>query len=251
MLKYVILIIIIPTIIAILAPHRLRSVGFFYRRKVMENVSFFVDGFNLYHSVKDASYHQNLRGKGTKWLNIRSLCESYLPLISKKAVCGNIYYFSAYAKHLKKYHPNTIKRHRDYIECLKSTGIDISMGIFRKRDKRYKVSNNLTLTVIRHEEKQSDVALSVKVIEDAFINKPKHIVIISGDSDHKPAIDSIKAVHPGISIRFGFPYNKALKYTKKMTGGNFSIHKEVYLKHQFPAIVKISDKVSITKPESW
>jgi len=62
----------------------------------MIKVCYLVDGFNLYHSVSDASLDLQAT---TKWLNIKKLCESYLPSqVGKGAVLKDIYYFSAYTQ---------------------------------------------------------------------------------------------------------------------------------------------------------
>jgi hypothetical protein len=49
----------------------------------MNRTVFIIDGFNLYHSTRDAS--NDLGGQSTKWLDVRALCESYLYTISKTA----------------------------------------------------------------------------------------------------------------------------------------------------------------------
>ena len=56
----------------------------------MNRTVFLIDGFNLYHSVRDAA--RAAGGHGTKWLNIKSLCESYLHLVGGQSVLVNIYY---------------------------------------------------------------------------------------------------------------------------------------------------------------
>lgn len=57
----------------------------------MKRTTFIVDGFNLYHSVCQASAVLGLAGAGTKWLNLRRLCESYLSLIGGEAQLEKIY----------------------------------------------------------------------------------------------------------------------------------------------------------------
>ena len=52
---------------------------------------FIIDGFNLYHSVKQASKDLGLADKGTKWLDIRSLCSSYLYILGGNAQLEKIY----------------------------------------------------------------------------------------------------------------------------------------------------------------
>ena len=72
----------------------------------MKTVSFIVDVFNLYHSAKKAAWDLHIP---TKWLNIKTLCSSFIQIISdvvdEKATLKNIYYFSALANHLEKSHP--------------------------------------------------------------------------------------------------------------------------------------------------
>ncbi len=66
--------------------------------RATNRTAFIIDGFNLYHSVIDAS--KDLGGVSTKWLNIRALCDSYLHLIGGNAQTQGVYYFSAPAHHL-------------------------------------------------------------------------------------------------------------------------------------------------------
>jgi len=48
--------------------------------------AFVIDGFNVYHSLVDASKALGLPDEsGTKWLNLRALCESYLPVFGSDA----------------------------------------------------------------------------------------------------------------------------------------------------------------------
>jgi hypothetical protein len=49
----------------------------------VNRTAFLIDGFNLYHSAREAG--KATRGHGTKWLDIRALCESYLHLVGSGA----------------------------------------------------------------------------------------------------------------------------------------------------------------------
>ena len=73
--------------------------GFYF----MNDTIFLIDGFNIYHSVVEAS--KDLEGVSTKWLNLYSLCSSYLHVIGNNAQIKNIYYFSALATHLQSSSP--------------------------------------------------------------------------------------------------------------------------------------------------
>ncbi len=63
----------------------------------MSRVAFLVDGFNVYHSIREAIKD----GSGSsKWLDYHSLCRSYLNVFGRKAHLERVVYFSAYATHL-------------------------------------------------------------------------------------------------------------------------------------------------------
>src|SRR4051812_19600996 len=51
----------------------------------LERVTFLVDGFNLYHSLRSASIALGLDEAGTKWLDLAALCRSYLHLFGRSA----------------------------------------------------------------------------------------------------------------------------------------------------------------------
>lgn len=89
----------------------------------MKRTTFIVDGFNLYHLVREASAVLGLAGAGTKWLNLRKLCESYLPLIGGGAMLEKIYYFSALATHLEPFKPDVTTRHRTYYATLRFSSL--------------------------------------------------------------------------------------------------------------------------------
>jgi len=58
----------------------------------MKKIIFLVDGFNIYHSILRLSRDT---GYCTKWLDIASLCKSYIHLFGKDAELQSIYYFTA------------------------------------------------------------------------------------------------------------------------------------------------------------
>ena len=94
-------------------------------------IIYLVDGFNLYHSVKDLKKDT---GYSVKWLDIASLCKSYLPLFGREAILENIFYFSAIPYYLERQYPDKIKRQLYYLSCLESTGIQTELGRFKEKD---------------------------------------------------------------------------------------------------------------------
>ena len=150
----------------------------------MNKVSVLVDGFNLYHSIKDI---QRDHDRNLRWLDIRSLCSSYLHLISKDATIENIYYFTAFAIHLND--SSVISRHRNYIECLQDTGIIVEYGRFKPKSI---TCSNCHSTFIKHEEKETDVRIATKVCHLLAKDECDTILLVSGDTDLSPSIEHAK-----------------------------------------------------------
>lgn len=101
----------------------------------MNRVAFIIDGFNLYHSVRDAA--NDMGGNAsTKWLDIKSLCSSYIYLFGKTASLTEIYYFSALTKHLEASKPDVTRRHQNFIQCLEATGIITELNRFKRKTVR-------------------------------------------------------------------------------------------------------------------
>jgi len=68
-------------------------------RVAAKHVVAFVDGFNLYHAIKDLGQNE------LRWLDIRKLCSFCAP--APKFQLEDVYYFSAYATWL----PDSYRRH--------------------------------------------------------------------------------------------------------------------------------------------
>ena len=109
----------------------------------MNRVTFIIDGFNLYHSVREAA---KLLNSPTKWLNIKDLCSVYLGtisgIVSEKTTLESIYYFSAFAKHLLSVDPKVVVRHKKLIKCLEDSGIQVELSRFKSKEIRCPLKNN-------------------------------------------------------------------------------------------------------------
>jgi uncharacterized LabA/DUF88 family protein len=213
----------------------------------MNRTSFLVDGFNLYHSVKDAA-QQLGTGRGTKWLDLRSLCSSYLGNVGGGATLQGIYYFSALATHLEPFNPDVTARHRTYLKCLGDSGVVVELSRFKEKEVTCPTCRAKS---IRHEEKETDVAISSKLIELLVQNQCESVVLITGDTDIAPAIRTARRVLPTARVTFAFPYRRMNRELAALAPGSFRIHKEQYVKHQFPDPFVLTDGTRIPKPPSW
>jgi uncharacterized LabA/DUF88 family protein len=155
----------------------------------INRVTFLVDGFNLYHSVREASNDLGHNGKLTRWLDINSLCRSYLPEVRKRAPSygyaemAETYYFSAYASHRERIAPDTVARHKSLVQCLEATGIKTSMGMFKAKRR---TCSKCGYSETGHEEKETDVAIAVKLLELLFLDTCDTVVLVTGDTDLAP-----------------------------------------------------------------
>lgn len=211
-----------------------------------ERTSFLVDGFNVYHSLLSAT--EDLRGKPTKWLDLNSLLRSYLYLLGSTAVLEEIYYFSALAHHVDARKPGVTTRHRNYIACLEATGIRVELGRFKKKDVRCPRCRQVSK---HREEKETDVAISVKLLELFARDRADTIIIVSGDTDLAPAVRATDRLYPSKRVGFGFPYRRTSKELTALVPLFFTIRKEAYLKHRLADPFPVSQSRSIAKPSHW
>jgi len=212
----------------------------------MNRVTFLVDGFNLYHSVVDAS--RDLGGASTKWLDIHSFCKSYLANIGKDAKLERIYYFSAYAKHRQRSDPDVIIRHENYIKCLRATGINDILGRFKQRDLSCPKCGQ---TIEKHEEKETDVAIATKLLEACFLNECDTAVLVTGDTDILPAIKTALKHFPDKRVMCVFPYRRKNQELAQLVQGCFRVKADKYLNHQLPNPMPLPDGTHISKPTTW
>ena len=84
-----------------------------------DRVAFFIDGFNIYHSLPVCGEFRQYR-----WLDLRCLAECFY---SPRRI-EQIIYFTAYADWS---FPKT-KRHRTYIQAQRNRGVAVEIGKFHK-----------------------------------------------------------------------------------------------------------------------
>ena len=183
-----------------------------------------------------------------KWLNIKELCTSYLHLFGKDAVLAEVYYFSAIPYYMSATKPHRISRHKSYIKCLEDTGVNIELGRFKEKDVYCQKCKSMTLT---HEEKETDVAIGIKLLEVGFRDLCDVVVVVSGDTDLAPAAKRFDSLFPEKKIVFAFPFARKNKELLRLAPQSFSISKKQYYRHNFSDPFTLSNGTKIRKPSSW
>jgi len=207
-------------------------------------VSFLVDGFNMYHSLREAAGG----AKTLNWLDLDALCRSYLQLFAKTAILERIYYFSAFAGWRKKADATVVDRHKVYIAALGSKGVVIQMGRFKTKDVWCK---NCKQNHKAHEEKETDVAIGAKLLELFVTNACDLAVLVCGDTDIVPAVTTAQRLFPGKRVVCAFPFNRANAELQQLCPGSFKVSAKQYARHRFPNPVTLPDGTKLQKPVGW
>ncbi len=196
-------------------------------------VSFFIDGFNLYHSLK--TFNPDCR-----WLDLSKLCKSFL---KPNEELGNIYYFTAIAE----WNQSKAEKHKTYIRVLKSLGVKPVYGKFKKVTKHCNLCQREYFT---HEEKRTDVNIAMYLFEDAVKDSYDKAIIVSGDSDLIPPIEKIQSNFLSKKVGVIPPVGRKTKELKEVA--DFFIKmKSIDLKNSIlPKTVDI-DNEKLNAPQKW
>ena len=205
-----------------------------------KRVIYYVDGFNLYHSLLDAVSKSKFRKK-LKWLDIDKLFRYYL---SKNEVLIEIKYFSA----IFESNPSKALRHRKYIKILKHKDIQVILGKFKKKDLFCKKCRQTYQTM---EEKRTDVNIALHIIQDAYKNNFDTAILVSGDTDLIPAIKILKSDFPEKRIGVIFPYNRKSLELLNHVHFNWKISIKDMEKAILPVSYEIGKGKILTIPTEW
>jgi hypothetical protein len=154
--------------------------------KKSTRVAAYVDGFNLYHAIAD-------RQEGhLKWLNLWKLCEGFAPGPDNSLVV--VKYCSAFATWLT----DPYRRHQVYTSALAGVGVICLMGQFKQKPAQCK---RCGAKWTRHEEKETDVAIGVELVRDAFLDFYDRALIITADADIAPALRAVRREFPSKQLQ--------------------------------------------------
>ncbi len=157
---------------------------------VRQRTIIYIDGFNLFYGA--------LKGTSDRWLDL----ERYFSLLRNEDDLVAINYFTTRVSRTESRRDQTT-----YIKALSTSPlVKVIEGRFKPKEIVCRVrrcSYRGSRKFIRLEEKRTDVAIAVTMLEDAFADSCDIFVLVSGDSDLVPAVNSIKA---------NFPHKKVLVY---------------------------------------
>lgn len=201
---------------------------------MVKRISFFIDGFNLYHSIKE-------NAKECKWLDLHSLCKKF---ILEGESIQDIFYFTA----LPTWNADKTNKHKIYIKALRTKFITPVYGKFKIVSKCCHLCGKLYPT---HEEKQSDVNIAMFLFAEAMKDSFDTAIIISGDSDLIPPIRMLQEHFPSKKIGVLIPYSRCATELKNIADFSSKIKKEHLIKSLFPKEIILEDNSKIKCPDNW
>lgn len=211
-------------------------------------VSFLVDGFNMYHSLKQL---QSMSGASVKWLDLHKLCSGYLHAvrnrIGQQVELAAVHWFSARPSHMWARDRDTVLRYDAYAAALAATGVEVNLSQFKKKDVTCPACH---IPFNRYEEKETDVAIAVRLLE-CLVAECGTAVLISGDTDLIPAIRTANRLLPRCQVGVGFPF---LRHNNELEGAanySFKIGQKDVQRAQLPATIDVGNGVVVSKPSTW
>ncbi|HEY7770729.1 NYN domain-containing protein [Longimicrobium sp.] len=214
-----------------------------------KRVAFLVDGFNVYYSLRDV---EKLSKAKVKWLDLRKLLSDHLQPIrealGERVEVSVVHYFFAYAYHQTPYDAEVVNRHATYVEALETTGIRVVLSKFKAKDVACSKCGHQWK---RHEEKQTDVALGVKLMDSFARDERDAVVLVSGDTDLIPAIQMTRALFPQRKIGVAFPFLRHNTELEAAADFSFKITQKALQRAQFPLTIPLANGVILEKPGSW
>lgn len=211
------------------------------RKKV---VNFYVDGFNFYYGLKDMT---KMKPDWRKfyWIDLVKLFEQYL---LDDEVIGVVHYFTARPKNTGK-----TARQNIFMNCNKAINGDrLKIHYGKYQDKSITCRGTCKQQFMHWEEKQTDVNLAIKMVEECHYKNCEKIILVSGDSDFLPPLNLILNYYKEKEISVLFP---PCKYTQsienlKIPTISMGIHKPRWNRAKLDPVVNVNNK-TYRIPTEW
>lgn len=204
----------------------------------MNRVSFFIDGFNFYHSLESKSRYRKY-----KWIDYSKLVKFF---VTSKDQIVDIIYFTSYAF----WDQEKKKRHKILVDALRLRGVKIVFGKFKIRDKKCRICKS---TYKIPEEKQTDINIAVKLMESAINDEFDTAILVTGDSDLVPAVEAMKRIFPAKRIGLLIPIGRSSIELENTCDFKARVKEKHLISSQFPDTIVLDSKKGIVlqRPSSW
>ena len=205
----------------------------------MERVTLYVDGFNLYHGLREKGWNRYY------WLNPFKLGEN---LLRPSQILSEVKYFTARISEVP-HDPEKHRRQGVWLEAIEdSPKTQVFYGHFLfKRKSCFKCGS----TWMAPEEKMTDVNIAVEMLRDAYENRFDLALVVSADSDLAPPIEAIRSRFPEKRVIVVFPPKRQSIKLESVANASFRIGRKVLQDSQFPDEYRKADGYVLKRPERW
>jgi uncharacterized LabA/DUF88 family protein len=203
----------------------------------MDRVVAYIDGFNLYFGLKVD------HGRKYLWLDLQALVESLL--LPDQELRG-VWYFTARVRD----DPDGATRQSTYVDALASYCRKVACveGRFQEKNRS---CGSCGARWVGYEEKETDVNIAAALIEDAVDDIYDTALLISGDTDLRPAIASVKRLRPGKFIVAAFPPRRYSARLAQVVDAYIRIGPDKIRNAQLPPKVVTASGVILERPGYW
>lgn len=204
---------------------------------MVRQVVAYIDGFNLYHGLKEK------HGKKYLWLDLEAMVNR---LLQPDQVFNRVHYYTAAVRN----DPPAEFRQQTYLDALRAhcRYVDIVLGRFQEKTARCKGCGRSWRT---YEEKETDISIALGMVEDAVNQEFDTALLISGDSDLVPAVRAVKRLRPTAKIVAAFPPRRHSDELRRVVDANFTIGDAVIRHSLLPDEVRTPVGKVYTRPRSW
>lgn len=204
---------------------------------MVRQVVAYIDGFNLYHGLKDK------HGRKYLWLDLELLVNR---LLLPDQVFNRARYFTASvrndtkAEFRQRTYLNALAAHCKYVTTVEGRFQEKEMGC-HKCGARWR----------SYEEKETDISIAIAMIEDAVKGDFDVALVISADSDLVPAIKAVKRLRPSATVVCVFPPKRRSDELRRAADAAFPLGEGIIRKSLLPETVTRRDGQVFTRPRLW
>lgn len=196
----------------------------------------YIDGFNLYHGLKDKSWRQFY------WLDPAELVRQ---LVTGGRQVEGVKYFTARVRG-----PEDKRRRQSvFLDAVEvHSDAETILGRFYQKPRACKKCGNSWTS---HEEKMTDSAIAAHLVADAFLDAFDTALMIGGDTDIVPAMKLVKRHFPEKRIEAWFPPRRKNQQVADVAHDSGNIHGAHLGKSLMPDQIEVTPGVVLCRPAEW
>lgn len=174
-----------------------------------ERIIALLDGYNLHHGLLSRFGHRML------WLDLERLI---LSLLKPGQQLVGITYFTARVRN----DPAAVANQHTYLNALASACPRVTVQFGRFQEKRW-ACRVCGATWRTYEEKETDVAIAVALVEAAATKSYDVALLVSADSDLVPAVHAARRLNPAGRLIAVFPPNRQSPVLARQVDASFRL----------------------------